>query len=64
MDRHEQIVQLVQQNFRAEQLECRTDQLPDVSHESEKKLREYIDKIRSVNENVYERCYMGEWVNR
>lgn len=58
VDRHERIRQLMQQNFDADQLECRTDQLPDVSHESQKKLREYIDKIRSVNENVYERCYV------
>ena len=24
-------------------------------------LNAYIRKIRSVNENVYERCYKGEW---
>ena len=64
VDRHERIRWLVQQNFRADQLEFRTDQPPDVSHESGKKLREYIRKIRSINENVYKRCYMGEWVSR
>lgn len=64
VDRHERIRRLVQKNFDADQFECRTDQPLDVSHESEKQLREYICKIRSINENVYKRCYMGEWVNR
>lgn len=58
MNRHDRVGWLVRQNFDADQLECRTDQSLDVFHESEKKLREHIDNIRSVNENVYERCYV------
>lgn len=59
VNRHDRVRWLlVQRNFGADQLECRTDQLSNVSHESKKKLCEYIDKNRSVNENVYERCYV------
>ena len=58
MNRHDRVRWLVQQNFDADQLEFCKDKSLDVFRESQKKLREHIDKIRRTNENVYERCYV------